>query len=307
MFLNMKKAAEIFYYFLYFILNFLCYILVIISKFKSIISFSISYHLSQIFSSCLSLLFIYLTRNKPGYIETFKERNTEIVNKKDSNNETNIIMNMELSPITFYNLMPCNGCSKCKIIKLPLRSHHCTKCQKCVKGFDHHCWVLAGCIGENNRFKFIIFLLFQNISLIYGAIGISNIINNIQGKEDLEYFLIFSLSIICLFEIIFFWVFIYHIYLLITNQSTFEIFNEDQCPYLAIFKLERNKILAQRGITIINGSKIRPFDVGIINNVLLFLNKAFNSEKEINWETIFYANIKTNKIKLNLGDKRIQN
>ena len=137
------------------------------TKFKSITSFSISYYLCQISSNCLSLLFIYLTRNKPGYIETFNERNTEIVNKKNSNNETNIIMNMELSPITFHNFMPCSGCSKCKIIKLPLRSHHCTKWHICKKGFAHHCWILAGCIGENNRFKFIIFLFFQNISLIY--------------------------------------------------------------------------------------------------------------------------------------------
>ena len=305
-FLKNEKPTEIFYYFLYFNLNFLCYIIVIICKFKSISSLSISYHIFQIFSSCLSLKFLSLTRNKPGYLENPKEINDENKNKKDANNETNIIITIESSPISYFNLMPENGCSKCQIKKLPLRSHHCQRCQKCVKGFDHHCWILAGCIGENNRFKFILFLFFQNISFIYSIIGILNIINNLQSNEGLEYFLILLFSIMCLFEIIFFWIFLYHLYLLLTNQSTFEIFNEDQCPYLALFKLERNNILDERGIVIINNSKIRPFDDGIKNNFFLFFNKMFNGDRNIDWEKIFFKNLKTNKINLNLGDKKIQ-
>ena len=62
----------------------------------------------------------------------------------------------------------------------------------------------------------------------------------------------------------------------------------------------------ERGIVIINNSKIRPFDVGIKNNIFLFYNKMFNGDRNIDWEKIFFKNLKTNKIKLNLGDKKIQ-
>ena len=166
------KISEIFYYFLYFILNFLSYILVIIFQNKLIISLPLSFHCKQILSSSLTIFFLYITRNKPGYIEHVKDIEKE---KNETMNQTNI--NVELSPIININIIPNNGCEICKIKKLPLRSLHCKNCQKCVKGFDHHCWILGGCIGENNRFKFILFLFFQNISTIFSTYGILKIIN----------------------------------------------------------------------------------------------------------------------------------
>lgn len=295
------KRSEIIYYFLYFILNFLSYTLVTFFQNKSIISLPLSFHFKQIFSSNLSIFFLFLTRNKPGYIE--KDKNIE-EEKKETRNETNI--NAESSPIVNINLMPNNGCEICQIKKLPLRSLHCTKCQKCVKGFDHHFWILAGCIGENNRFSFILFLLFQNLSNIFSSYGILKILNN-QENEGLTYIFTFLFSIMCLIEIIFFWIFIYHIYLLITNQSTYELFNEEKCPYLSIFIIERQKLLAQRGIFIVNSSKPRPFDIGIKNNICLYFNKMFNSEKNIKWEELYFNNLRTNQVKLNCGDREIRN
>ena len=295
--------SEFFFYLLYLILNFIVYILVLFSQKESITSFSTSFHIIQLFSSCLTIYFIILTRNKPGYVEKDKYLEEEL-KKKEPESKSEI--NVESSPIVNLNLIPNNGCETCQITKLPLRTQHCQKCQKCVKGFDHHCWILAGCIGENNRFKFILFLFFQNISIIFSTYGILKIINN-QESEILEYILTFLFSIMCLFEIIFFWILLYHIYLLITNQSTYELFNEKQCPYLSIFIEERTKILAQRGISIINNSKPRPFDIGISNNINLYLKKMFNSQKTINWEDLYFEKLKTNQIRLYCGDKEIHN
>ena len=300
--------SEIFYFFIYIFFNFLCCFLEVYTKIKKIFSFQYKFFIIQILLSCISLFFLILTRNKPGYID--KDKIKDLKENKENiqiNNEININKDFESTPIVNLNLMPFSYCNICQIKKLPLRSHHCKTCQKCVKGFDHHCWILAGCIGENNRLKFIFFLFFQTFSLIYNALGILKIINNIKGDEVLLYLLTFIFSIFCLLSIIFFWVFIYHIYLLISNQTTFEIFYEEKCPYIDIFKFERNKILVQRGITIINNSKLRPFDAGIIKNIYFYYIKMVNNEKDIKWEELFIENIKTNKISLYCCDKEINN
>ena len=285
------------FYFLYFILNFQSHWIVIIYCLKSIIKLSFKYHFFQLLSSILSLLILHVTRNKPGYI--YKNENLE---KKVVKNETNL--NKETSPIFNFNLNPNNDCKICEINNLPLRSQHCIKCGKCIRGFDHHIWILAGCVGENNRFKFILFLFFENISICLSLYGILTIMNN-QRNEGMTYFLTLLFSFICLIGIFFFWIFIYHIYLLITNQTTYEIFNEEKCPYLSKFNVERTKILAQRGI-ILNNPKLRPFDTGFINNIILYFKKMINSETEINWENIYFENLKSIKVNLNFVDKLSQ-
>lgn len=294
------EKSEYFYYLLYILLNFLCYFLVIFSQIKSITSISVSFHLLQILSSFFSLLFLKITRNKPGYMS--KDKIFDKIEKKENKKETIIIF--ESSPIININLMPNNGCKICQITKLPLRSHHCHKCKKCVQTFDHHCWILAGCIGENNRFKLIIYLIFQNFSIIMSALGILKIMNN-QNNEILTYTLTLLFSVICLFLIIFFWVFIYHIYLLITNQTTFELFNEDKCPYLLIFSLERKKILSQRGINVNDDIRYKPFDSGIIKNIVLYFQKMINNKSPIKWDKIYFDNLKSNHVKVKQDDKNI--
>ena len=229
-----------------------------------------------------------------------KDKKFDKTEKKENKNETIIIY--ESSPIVNINLMPNNGCEICQITKLPLRSHHCPKCEKCVKSFDHHCWILAGCIGENNRFKFIIYLIFQNFSIIMSALGILKIMNS-QENEILTYILTLLFSVICLFEIIFFWVFVYHIYLLITNQTTYELFNEDKCLYLSIFSIERNKILSQRGINVNNDIRYKPFDAGVIKNITLYFKKMFDNNYSIKWDKIYFDNLKSNHVKVKQDDK----
>lgn len=300
------ENSEILYYLLYLFLNFIPYNIAIIYEKLSNLSFFYSYyHHYQIISSFLSIFFLYLARNKPGFVIKEKEQNNELKEPKNEIKNESII-NVESSPIVAFNLIINYGCDICKIPKLPLRTIHCPKCQKCVKGFDHHFWLLAGCVGEKNRFLFLLFLFFQNISLTYSSYAILIIMNNLES-EGMLYFFVLFFSSMCLIEIIFFWIFVYHLYLLITNQTTYEIFNEEKCPYLKLFEKERNKILGQRGIAIINNSKIRPFDLGIFNNIFIYFKQIFNSsEKGIYWEEIYFANIKTKKISLNCGDKEIE-
>eukprot|EP00752_Nemacystus_decipiens_P006560 g5907.t1 len=57
-------------------------------------------------------------------------------------------------------------CARCDGMRVPLRSHHCRQCGRCVATFDHHCKMIGTCIGERNHCRFWWFLLVQTVSLM---------------------------------------------------------------------------------------------------------------------------------------------
>ncbi|XP_029204999.2 palmitoyltransferase ZDHHC6-like isoform X2 [Acropora millepora] len=50
-------------------------------------------------------------------------------------------------------------CAVCNGYKAP-RSHHCSKCGRCVMKMDHHCPWINSCVGHMNHRSFILFLFF---------------------------------------------------------------------------------------------------------------------------------------------------
>ena len=76
-----------------------------------------------------------------------------------------------------------NYCPKCFIPEVN-GIKHCIICDKCVEGFNHHCFWINKCIGKKNK---LIYLLFLFISLIYTLDSIYISILSLLDFSSLSY------------------------------------------------------------------------------------------------------------------------
>ncbi|CAK7270168.1 palmitoyltransferase akr1 [Sporothrix epigloea] len=58
-----------------------------------------------------------------------------------------------------------NFCVPC-MIRTPLRSKHCRRCQRCVAKHDHHCPWVYNCVGVNNHRHFFLYLISLTIGVL---------------------------------------------------------------------------------------------------------------------------------------------
>ena len=70
-----------------------------------------------------------------------------------------------------------NFCIKCKVYTTK-DSRHCTICNKCCEGFDHHCYWVNNCIGNDNYCFFMQFLFasFLNFLIMIIILSISLVV-----------------------------------------------------------------------------------------------------------------------------------
>ncbi|PHH89719.1 hypothetical protein CDD83_5416 [Cordyceps sp. RAO-2017] len=70
-----------------------------------------------------------------------------------------------------------NFCVTC-MIRTPLRSKHCRRCQRCVAKHDHHCPWVYNCVGINNHRHFFMYL----ICLTFGILAYDWLLYYYYGK-----------------------------------------------------------------------------------------------------------------------------
>lgn len=143
----------------------------------SLQSFEHYSYLSLIQFFIILLLFFYIELSfilscivKPFSLEDYQEFPSYKINELSVNSIKSIIVNKhnkKLRSILFDNEEPkLPFCNKCQRLK-PIRSHHCSICNKCIFKMDHHCIILNNCIGMNNHRYFLQFLFFAQIYVIY--------------------------------------------------------------------------------------------------------------------------------------------
>lgn len=57
-------------------------------------------------------------------------------------------------------------CVNCMVRK-PLRSRHCKRCNRCVSKSDHHCPWVNNCVANNNHRHFILYVLSLEVGILY--------------------------------------------------------------------------------------------------------------------------------------------
>lgn len=112
------------------------------------------------------LMLVRCSSKDPGYIKTGTSKHSD---------SEDPLLNIDLSNSSIWIGNWSQLCPTCKIIR-PLRSKHCTTCNRCVEQFDHHCPWISNCVGKRNKRDFFIFLCMGTLtSLIGGVVAIHRI------------------------------------------------------------------------------------------------------------------------------------
>ncbi|KAF8895619.1 DHHC palmitoyltransferase-domain-containing protein [Infundibulicybe gibba] len=174
---------------------------------------------------------------------------------------------------------PGRWCRKCWAPK-PERTHHCSYCGRCVlKMADHHCpWLGSRCVGHRTYPAFVHFLFSVTLLAAYVAIVMIFALwyafsNPLTVNETIPVHELLLASAGIIFTLVIGPFFLYHVYLISTNQTTLE----SMSPFLLLRHLtplpraghdlsdppiEPELSYPQRRIVKRAHKKIRLYDIG---------------------------------------------
>ena len=170
---------------LHFIFEFLLF-LFLLSK----INIHLYYIVFWLLIISLFISFFIANRSDPGFLEA-KDNLTwlQMVEKKIHINEY---------------------CPYCRVKKTSTVKH-CHVCKKCISGFDHHCNWIDNCVGENNKYSFIVFVFITLMNLVFNfCIGLTALkISDSQNTKSIKnnYYFMKSFEVILNMR----WIFNYRI------------------------------------------------------------------------------------------------
>ena len=112
-------------------------------------TYSTHFLLNLAFAACFTLCTYFYTITMtadPGFIP-----------KSSSRGQTKKIIDDLVEHSAFDEAHFCTLC----MIRKPLRSKHCRRCNRCIAREDHHCPWVDNCVGVNNHKQFILYVIFM--------------------------------------------------------------------------------------------------------------------------------------------------
>ena len=74
-------------------------------------------------------------------------------------------------------------CSECETVK-PIKTRHCSICNRCVFHLDHHSPWVNNCIGLENQRFYLLFILYSMLGVFYNLFSVMSIWNHYMYKDN---------------------------------------------------------------------------------------------------------------------------
>ncbi|KAJ7953197.1 S-acyltransferase [Quillaja saponaria] len=153
-------------------------------------------------------------------------------------------------PGTTIRTWTCTYCN----VEQPPRAKHCHDCDKCVLQFDHHCVWLGTCIGQGNHCRFWWYICEETALCLWtGILFISYLKANISRAWWRDAIMITLLVILSMSLVFLLLLLLFHSFLILTNQTTYEL-------------VKRRRIFYLRGFP----DRVYPFSKGVCRNLYNF-------------------------------------
>ncbi|CAD7934252.1 unnamed protein product [Amoebophrya sp. A120] len=160
-------------------------------------------------------------RTSPGYPPKYDVNNDELFEMLGNSAHIDVPQDLESGQPKV--------CHKCDRIK-PARAHHCSVCRQCVLKMDHHCPWINNCVGFGNYQYFVLFLFWLYVGVVFVLITCyaqfleifyhpsRSRHRDFNHREYVGFMYILCASICLALSLLGG----FHLYLLLTNQTTIE-------------------------------------------------------------------------------------
>jgi DHHC palmitoyltransferase len=113
-------------------------------------------------------------------------------------------------------------CSECDYAVKPVKTRHCSVCNRCVFHLDHHNPWVNNCIGLENQRFYLLFLLYAMLGVVYQIFTTTAIWNHYSYKRNQD-LMNFVLITDCVLLCVLFTLNLWHWALALTGLSTVDI------------------------------------------------------------------------------------